>query len=155
MPVSTAFNEEGSRAAIHFSHPKGNILTRDIIAGLRAACEDLSRARAEADHAGADARILLGASVPSTRGGIEHALRYARVVRDCARAAPDRRVVPAASWRRVRARARVDFIAAANDSTFALPRLRSASASVRSCAADQGGYARALGRPPGATQCAD
>ena len=34
MPVSTAFNEEGTRAALHFSHPKGNILTREIMAGL-------------------------------------------------------------------------------------------------------------------------
>jgi cyclohexa-1,5-dienecarbonyl-CoA hydratase len=44
MPVSIAFNDAGSRAALRFSHPKGNILTREIIAGLRAACDDLSRA---------------------------------------------------------------------------------------------------------------
>ncbi|MDQ3068863.1 MAG: enoyl-CoA hydratase/isomerase family protein [Acidobacteriota bacterium] len=44
MPVSIAFDEGGSRAALRFSHPKGNILTREIMAGLRAACEDLSRA---------------------------------------------------------------------------------------------------------------
>lgn len=44
MAVSIAFNESGSRASLRFAHPKGNILTREIMLGLRAACEDLSRA---------------------------------------------------------------------------------------------------------------
>ena len=46
MPVSVAFNESGSRAAIRFSHPKGNILTREVMIGLRSICDDLSRAEA-------------------------------------------------------------------------------------------------------------
>lgn len=46
MPVSVAFNESGSRAAVRFSHPKGNILTREIMMGLRSVCDDLSRAEA-------------------------------------------------------------------------------------------------------------
>lgn len=46
MPVSIAYNEAGTRAALRFSHPKGNIITREIVTGLRAACDDLSRAPA-------------------------------------------------------------------------------------------------------------
>lgn len=44
MPVSIAYSEDGSRAALRFAHPTGNILTREIMIGLRSACEDLSRA---------------------------------------------------------------------------------------------------------------
>lgn len=46
MPVSIAYNDAGTRAALRFSHPKGNIITREIVTGLRSACEDLSRAPA-------------------------------------------------------------------------------------------------------------
>ena len=75
--VSIAFNEEGSRAALRFSHPKGNILTRDILAGLRAACEDLSRAERlkliTLAPSGPD--FSFGASVPEHAAGeIERAL---------------------------------------------------------------------------------
>jgi cyclohexa-1,5-dienecarbonyl-CoA hydratase len=77
MPVSIAFNESGSRAALRFSHPKGNIITREIMAGLRPAFEDLSRAPAlklvTVASAGPD--FSFGASVPEhAPGEIEHAL---------------------------------------------------------------------------------
>lgn len=77
MPVSIAFNESGSRAALRFSHPKGNILTRAIMRGLAAACEDLSRAPGlkliTLASEGAD--FSFGASVPEhAPGEIEQAL---------------------------------------------------------------------------------
>jgi cyclohexa-1,5-dienecarbonyl-CoA hydratase len=77
MPVSVAFSEDGARAALRFSHPKGNILTREVMAGLRAACEDLSRApRLKLITLAPDGPdFCFGASVPEhAPGTIEHAL---------------------------------------------------------------------------------
>lgn len=129
MSVSTAFNEEGSRAAIHFGHPKGNILTRDIMAGLRAACEDLSRASRlkliTLAPVGGD--FSFGASVPEhAPGEIEHALpEMHELVRELL-------ALPAPTAAVVRGRClgggfelalACDFIMAASDATFALPEI--------------------------------
>lgn len=129
MPVSTAFNEEGTRAAIHFSHPKGNILTRDVMAGLRAACEDLSRAPRlkliTLAPGGPD--FCFGASVPEhAPGEIEHALpEMHELVRELL-------ALPAPTAAVVRGRClgggfelalACDFIMAGSDATFALPEI--------------------------------
>jgi cyclohexa-1,5-dienecarbonyl-CoA hydratase len=129
MPVTTAFNEEGSRADVRFSHPKGNILTRDIMAGLRAACEDLSRAPAlkliTIGSAGAD--FSFGASVPEHAAGeIEGALpeMHALVREMLALAAPTAAVVRGrclgGGFELALA---CDFIMAADDAVFALPEI--------------------------------
>lgn len=129
MSVSTAFNEEGSRAAIRFSHPKGNILTREIMAGMRAACEDLSRApRLKLITLAPDGPdFCFGASVPEhAPGEIEHALpEMHALVRDLL-------AVSAPTAAIVRGRClgggfelalACDFIMAASDSTFGLPEI--------------------------------
>ncbi len=128
-PVSIAFNEEGSRAALRFSHPKGNILTRDMLAGLRAACEDLSRAPRlkliTLAPGGPD--FSFGASVPEhAPGEIEHALpEMHELVRDML-------ALPAPTAAVVRGRClgggfelalACDFIMASTDATFALPEI--------------------------------
>lgn len=129
MPVSIAFNDEGTRAAIHFSHPKGNILTRDIMAGLRAACEDLSRAPRlkliTLAPGGPD--FCFGASVPEhAPGEIAHALpEMHELVRELL-------ALPAPTAAVVRGRClgggfelalACDFIMAATGATFALPEI--------------------------------
>ena len=130
MPtVSIAFNEEGTRAALRFSHPKGNILTREILAGLRAACEDLSRApRLKLITLAPDGPdFSFGASVPEhAPGEIERALpEMHELVRELL-------ALPAATAAVVRGRClgggfelalACDFIMAASGSTFGLPEI--------------------------------
>jgi len=129
MPVSTAFDEAGSRAAVRFAHPKGNILTRDVMAGLRAACEDLSRApRLKLITIGSDGPdFSFGASVPEhAPGEIEQALpEMHELVREIL-------ALPAPTAAIVRGRClgggfelalACDFIMAGADATFALPEI--------------------------------
>lgn len=129
MPVSIAFNDAGSRAALHFAHPTGNILTREIIAGLRAACEDLSRAERlkliTVSSEGAD--FSYGASVP------EHAPDHIRaVLPEMHELIRDMLVLPAPTAAVVRGRClgggfelalACDFIMAADDATLGLPEI--------------------------------
>lgn len=129
MPVSVAFNETGSRAAISFSHPKGNILTRDILIGLRSVCDDLSRAQAlkliTIVPEGPD--FSFGASVPEhAPGEIQQALpEMHELIRDIL-------ALPAPSAAVVRGRClgggfelalACDFIMAADDSVMGLPEI--------------------------------
>lgn len=129
MPVSIAFSEDGSRAALRFAHPKGNILTRDIMIGLRSACEDLSRAEAlklvTLTSDGPD--FSFGASVPEhAPGEIEAALpEMHELVRDLL-------VLPAPTAAVVRGRClgggfelalACDFLMCAGDAVLGLPEI--------------------------------
>jgi cyclohexa-1,5-dienecarbonyl-CoA hydratase len=129
MPVSIAFSEDGSRAALRFSHEKGNILTREIIRGLTSACEDLSRAPSlkliTIASAGAD--FSFGASIPEhAPGEIEHALpEMHELLREML-------ALPAATAAVVQGRCfgggfelalACDFIMAAADASFGLPEI--------------------------------
>lgn len=129
MPVSIAFNEQGSRAALTFAHPKGNLLTREVMTGLRAACEDLSRAPRlkliTLRSNGPD--FSFGASVPEhAPGEIEHALpEMHELVREML-------ALPAPTAAIVQGRClgggfelalTCDFIMAAAGSSFALPEI--------------------------------
>lgn len=129
MPVSIAFNDDGSRAAVRFSHPKGNILTREIMQGLSAACEDLSRAeRLKLITLASDGPdFSYGASVPEhVRGEIEQALpEMHALVRGMM-------VLPAPTAALVQGRClgggfelalACDFIMAAEGSSFGLPEI--------------------------------
>ena len=129
MAVSIAFSEDGSRAALRFSHAKGNILTREIMRGLSAACEDLSRAeRLKLITLASDGPdFSFGASVPEhARGEIEHALpEMHALVREM-------RVLPAPTAAVVQGRClgggfelalACDFIMAATGSVFGLPEI--------------------------------
>ena len=129
MPVSIAFNESGSRAALTFAHPTGNIITRDIVAGLRSACEDLSRAPAlkliTLTPEGAD--FSFGASVP------EHAPDQIRaVLPEMHELIREILVLPAPTAAIVRGRClgggfelalACDFIMAGESATFGLPEI--------------------------------
>lgn len=129
MAVTIAFSEDGARAAVRFSHPKGNILTREIMAGLAAACEDLSRApRLKLITLVSDGPdFCFGASVPEhAPGEIEHALpEMHELVREML-------ALPAPTAAVVRGRClgggfelalACDFIMAAAGSTFGLPEI--------------------------------
>jgi cyclohexa-1,5-dienecarbonyl-CoA hydratase len=129
MPVSIAFNESGSRAALRFSHPKGNIITREIVAGLRSAFEDLSRAQALklVTLASAGPDFSFGASVPEhAPGEIEQALpEMHELVREML-------AVPVPTAAVVRGRClgggfelalACDFIVAGEDATLGLPEI--------------------------------
>jgi cyclohexa-1,5-dienecarbonyl-CoA hydratase len=129
MPVSVAFDDSGSRAAIRFSHPKGNILTRDVMIGVRSACDDLGRATAlKLITIGSDGPdFSFGASVPEhAPGEIEIALpEMHELIRDML-------VLPAPTAAIVRGRClgggfelalACDFIMAADNASFALPEI--------------------------------
>jgi len=66
QPVSVRFNTSQTRAAFTLYHPKGNILTRDMIAALRAALESIVENRhlklITIEGAGTD--FSFGASIP-------------------------------------------------------------------------------------------
>lgn len=129
MPVSIAFSEDGSRAALRFSHAKGNILTREIMRGLSAACEDLSRAQGlkliTVSSDGPD--FSFGASVPEhAPGEIEHALPEMHALLG------ELLVLPAPTAAIVQGRClgggfelalACDFIMAASGSSFGLPEI--------------------------------
>lgn len=66
MPVDLSYDQGGTRAAIVFSQPPGNLLTLDIVGQLRAAVADLGDARhlklVTVEGAGGD--FCFGASIP-------------------------------------------------------------------------------------------
>jgi cyclohexa-1,5-dienecarbonyl-CoA hydratase len=129
MALSLSFNREQTRAALTFAHPKGNILTADIVRELRAALEDLTRARhlrlLTIEGEGAD--FSFGASVPEhAPGAIDRVLpeMHALVVDLLECAAPTAAVV--------RGRClgggfelalSCDFIFASDDAVFGLPEI--------------------------------
>lgn len=129
MPVTVAFSEDGARAAIQFAHPKGNILTRDIVTGLRNVCEDLSRAPAlkliALTSEGAD--FSFGASVPEHAPGLIGTVlpEFHELIREML-------VLPAPTVAVVRGRClgggfelalACDFIIAASNAVFGLPEI--------------------------------
>ena len=72
MALSLSFNRDQTRAAMTFSHPKGNLLTAEIVSELRVALEDLTRARhlrlVTIEGGGDD--FSFGASVPEHAPGV-------------------------------------------------------------------------------------
>ena len=66
MPVTVSLNEDQSRAAFQLSHPKGNIITAEMVAALRSGLESTSRnprlKLVTIEGAGAD--FSFGASIP-------------------------------------------------------------------------------------------
>lgn len=66
MPVSVSVNDDQSRAAYQLSHPKGNIITAEIVAALRIGLESTSQNQRlkllTIEGAGAD--FSFGASIP-------------------------------------------------------------------------------------------
>jgi cyclohexa-1,5-dienecarbonyl-CoA hydratase len=129
MPVSIAFNESGSRAALRFAGGKGNILTREIMAGLRSACEDLSRAERlkliTLSPDGPD--FSYGASVPEHAPG-----EIGAVLPEMHELIRDMLVLPAPTAALVRGRClgggfelalACDFIMATDDAMLGLPEI--------------------------------
>ena len=66
MPVTVSFNDDQSRAAFGLAHPKGNIITADIVRALRAGLESAGQnprlKLVTIEGAGAD--FSFGASIP-------------------------------------------------------------------------------------------
>jgi cyclohexa-1,5-dienecarbonyl-CoA hydratase len=71
MPLEIGFNEDRTRASLRMSNPKGNIITADLIAALRAALEDLATERhlrlVTLEGAGSD--FSFGSSIEEHRPG--------------------------------------------------------------------------------------
>jgi cyclohexa-1,5-dienecarbonyl-CoA hydratase len=130
MPVTVKFNRNQSRAAFRFSHPKGNIITADIVDALRMALEPLGQnphlKLVTFEGEGAD--FSFGASVP------EHAPdRIGEVLPKMHEFIDDVLEVPAVTAAVVRGRClgggfelalACDFIFAAADAVFGLPEIR-------------------------------
>ena len=129
MPVSMSMNAARTRAAFVLSHPKGNILTEEIVAQLRAGFDDLLDERhlrlITIEGEGAD--FCFGASVP------EHAPdRIDRVLPDMHALLRDVLAAPATTAAVVRGRClgggfelalACDFIFASETATFGLPEI--------------------------------
>jgi len=126
-PVAVAWNREDTRAALTIFHPKGNIVTADMVAALRSALEELATnprlKLITIEGAGAD--FSFGASIPEhAPGQIESVLpEMHRLVMDLLDA-------PAVTAAVVRGRClgggfelalACDFIFAAEDASFGLP----------------------------------
>jgi cyclohexa-1,5-dienecarbonyl-CoA hydratase len=66
MPVTASFNDDQSRAAFRLFHPKGNIITAEIVGALRSGLESISQnprlKLVTIEGAGAD--FSFGASIP-------------------------------------------------------------------------------------------
>ena len=129
MAVTVAQSPDGTRVALTFAHPKGNIITSEIVRELRAVLEDLLDARplrlVTLEGAGED--FSFGASVP------EHTAEEIRAVlpemHDLIR---ELVALPAATAAIVRGRClgggfelalACDFIFAADDAQFGLPEI--------------------------------
>jgi cyclohexa-1,5-dienecarbonyl-CoA hydratase len=71
MPIDVAFNPDRTRAALRISHPKGNIITAEIVSALRSALDDLvdERALRLVTLEGEGADFSFGASVPEHAPG--------------------------------------------------------------------------------------
>lgn len=125
--VSVAVNSDQTRAAFQLFHPKGNIITADMVSGLRSALESI----AQSPHLklvtieGRGRDFSFGASIP------EHAPdRIGVVLPEMHRLVVDLLEVPAATGAIVRGRClgggfeialACDFIFAADDAVFGLP----------------------------------
>jgi cyclohexa-1,5-dienecarbonyl-CoA hydratase len=129
MPVTVGFDPEQTRAAFQLSHPKGNILTDEMVRALRAGLESVSQNSrlklVTIEGAGGD--FSFGASIP------EHAPdRIGRVLPEMHALIDDLLDVPAATAAIVRGRClgggfelalACDLIFAAEGSTFGLPEI--------------------------------
>ena len=128
-PVSVAFDARNSRAAFTLSHPKGNILTADMVRSLRTALEGIGQNRhlklITIEGAGQD--FSFGASIP------EHAPdQIGQVLPDMHALIYDLLDAPAPTAALVRGRCfgggfelalACDFILAEEDAAFALPEI--------------------------------
>jgi cyclohexa-1,5-dienecarbonyl-CoA hydratase len=129
MPVTVSFNDDQSRAAFQWFHPKGNIITADIVRALRAGLESLTQnprvKLVTIEGAGQD--FSFGASIP------EHTPdRIGAVLPEMHALIEDLLDVPAPTAAVVRGRClgggfelalACDAIFAAEDSTFGLPEI--------------------------------
>jgi len=129
MLLDLSFNEARTRAALVFSHPKGNIISLELVQQMRAALEDLSRLRTlklvTVEGAGAD--FSLGADIAEHVTGV-----IDRVLTETHELIYDWLEFPAPTAAVVRGRClgggfelalSCDFIFAAADATFALPEI--------------------------------
>ena len=126
-PVSVAFNGDQTRAAFRIFHPKGNIITADMVhalrAGLESAAENPHLKMVTIEGGGAD--FSFGASIP------EHAPdRISAVLPEMHRLIEDLLEAPAVTGAIVRGRClgggfelalACDFMFAAEDAVFGLP----------------------------------
>jgi cyclohexa-1,5-dienecarbonyl-CoA hydratase len=129
MPVDVSFNPSGVRAALVFRETPGNILTRDLVAEIRAVLEDLQYTPAlrllAIEGAGND--FSFGASVS------EHAPdRIAQVLPEFHALIRELVTLPVATAAVVRGRClgggfelalACDFVCAADDASFGLPEI--------------------------------
>ena len=129
MPLDLSFNEAKTRASLVFSHPKGNIITLELVQQMRAAFEDLSRFRhlklVTVEGAGAD--FSLGADIAEHAPGV-----IDRVLPETHELISECLEFPAPTAAIVRGRClgggfelalACDFIFAADDATFGLPEI--------------------------------
>ena len=129
MSVHVSFSADATRASIVFSHPTGNILTLDVIHGLRATLSDL----AEEEHLrlvtleGAGDDFSFGASIPEHTADV-----IQKVLPETHALIVDLLELPAPTAAVVRGRClgggfelalACDLIFAADDATFALPEI--------------------------------
>jgi cyclohexa-1,5-dienecarbonyl-CoA hydratase len=129
MSLDVSFNADHTRAALVFSHPKGNLITAELVTQLRQAVGDLAEARhlklVTIEGAGAD--FSFGASVP------EHAPDViVRVLPDFHALIGDLVHLPIPTAAVVRGRCfgggfelalACDFVLAADTASFALPEI--------------------------------
>jgi cyclohexa-1,5-dienecarbonyl-CoA hydratase len=128
-PVSVAFNANQTRAAFTLYHPKGNIVTADMVAALRSALESV----AENPHLklitieGAGGDFSFGASIPEHAPGL-----IDRVLPEMHALVYDLLDAPAPTAAIVSGRCfgggfelalACDFVFAADTATFALPEI--------------------------------
>jgi cyclohexa-1,5-dienecarbonyl-CoA hydratase len=129
QPLSVAFNGDRTRAAFTIYHPKGNIITADLVAAMRSALDSM----AENPHLklisieGAGADFSFGASIPEHASGqIErvlpemHALIYELLEAPAPTAAVVRGRCFGGGFELALA---CDFIFAARGASFALPEI--------------------------------
>lgn len=127
--LSVLIPEDRRRVTLRFSHPKGNIITAELVAQLRQAAEDLSRSPETRlvvlEGEGND--FSFGASVPEHGAG-----EIERVLPDFHALMLDWLHLPMPTAALVRGRCfgggfelalACDFIFAADDATFALPEI--------------------------------
>ena len=128
-PLQVSLTEDQSRAAFRLSHPKGNIITADMVAALTQALESL----ADSPHLklvpieGAGADFSFGASVPEHAPGeidrvlpAMHALIYALLDFPAVTAAIVRGRCLGGGFELALA---CDFVFAERDATFGLPEI--------------------------------